>query len=1025
MGKRKKNIPAEQYVEDVLKNNIVVCKWVKLACKRHRHDRNNENKLNFYFDEKAGNEIIFFFHKFLHHSKGEWAGQVFELEPWEQFILWCLFGWKRKEDDQRRFRTAYLEVARKNGKALDSNTIVPTIEGFKQIRDIKIGDKIFDDNGKICNVIAESALFYDHDCYEVEFSTGEKFIADADHLWFTKAHINIPGSHENKIKRDIQRFKPPKLKLRTIHNRKYWYADLYAKQVYLGRYGKSVSKKYKKLAQEDLKKYPIRLNNFERIRTTEEIFNTQIYGCRQDANHSIKIAKSLDLPSRNFSIPPYVLGIWLGDGNSDGAQITCSIEDKEIIESINFYGINTRLVRRNENGSKAYVYRLSFLDNDLCCRNHDPLERNDKGRCLACNREVDYAKRHNLSQPKRINITFQETLRKLNLLKNKHIPIEYLRGSIDQRFQLLCGLMDSDGTITKQGQCCFDNTNQKLSNDVFHLVSSLGFKPSMKIRQAKLNGKYCGDYFEIQFWAYKDTPIFKLKRKLIRQKNEPKKITRTQTRQIVSVKKVESRPTKCITVNSSSGLFLIGESCVPTHNSTLLAGIGLYLFMGDREPGAEIYTAAVKRDQAIITHAEATRMVKKSNDLRKAVTIFKNNISIENTACKFEPLGKDSDSCDGLNVHGALVDELHAHKTRDMWDVLETATGSRRQPLQIAITTAGFDRESICWEQHEYSEKLLKGTIKDDTYFSIIYTIDENDDWKDESIWIKANPNLGISVKLDDLQRKANKAKQISSAVNNFLRKHLDVWVQQSTRWIDIDLWDQNYSHDVNENELMGNMCYGGLDLSSVSDLTAWVLIFPDDADSEMIDVLCRFWCPEARLTDTHNRYRHQYEAWHRDGWLNVTSGDAIDYDDVYAQVLLDTTKNFNLKSMSIDRLFQGYQLAMNLSKEIDGNLEIKENDKKRKVGTMGMGFLSMAGPMKELETRLLKRKINHGNNPIMRYMADSLAVQEDAAGNKKPDKAKSQGKIDGIIGLLMALDRSIRERNISSKYENEGLSSL
>ena len=458
----------------------------------------------------------------------------------------------------------------------------------------------------------------------------------------------------------------------------------------------------------------------------------------------------------------------------------------------------------------------------------------------------------------------------------------------------------------------------------------------------------------------------------------------------------------------------IARKCGKT---TLLAGIGLYLFVADNEPGAECYSAAVKRDQAIITHAEATRMVKRSPSLRKRIDIYKNNLSIDSETCKFEPLGRDSDSCDGLNVHAALIDELHAHKTRDMWDVLETATGARRQPLQIAITTAGFDRQSICWEQHEYLEKILKGVVHNDTYFGLIYTIDEEDDWRNEKVWIKANPNLGISVKLDDLQCKAEKAKEMPAAQNNFLRKHLDVWVKQSSRWLDLTLWDRNFAYDLNEKDLAGQVCFGGLDLSSVSDLTAWVMIFPDLADKERVDVLARFWCPEARLEDRENRYRHDYEAWHRDGWLEITPGDAIDYEMVKEQVLLDA-RIFNLDSMNVDRLFQGYQLSMQLATEL-------KRDNKERVGTIGMGFLSMAGPMLELEKRLLTGKINHGNNPVMRFMADNLAVSTDAAGNKKPDKANSQGKIDGIVALLMALDRCMRKMTSgTSKYESKGLAS-
>ena len=445
--------------------------------------------------------------------------------------------------------------------------------------------------------------------------------------------------------------------------------------------------------------------------------------------------------------------------------------------------------------------------------------------------------------------------------------------------------------------------------------------------------------------------------------------------------------------------------------STLLAGIGLFMLAADSEPGSEVYSCAVKRDQAIITHSEATRMVRASSDLKKKIGIFKNNLHIISTNSKYEPLGKDADSLDGLNVHGALIDELHAHKTREMWDVMETATSSRRQPLQIAITTAGFDRDTVCWEMHEYSDKILREVIEDDTFFPIIYTIDEGDDWQDEKVWPKANPNLFISVKIDDLRRKAKKAKELPSAINNFLRKHLCLWVQQSERWISMELWDSNYKYPINEQELKGKLCFGGIDLSAVSDLTAWVMLFPNPDDNEQVDILVRLWCPEARLYDASNRYRDQYQAWKHQGYLTVTSGNAIDYEEVKTQILLDT-QNFAIDTINIDRLFQGYAMAMDLAKELG----------EERITTMGMGFLSMAAPMKELESRLLKRKLNHGNNPILRFCADNVVTREDPAGNKKPDKANSQGKIDGIVGILLALDRAMRREKQGSKYENEGL---
>lgn len=445
--------------------------------------------------------------------------------------------------------------------------------------------------------------------------------------------------------------------------------------------------------------------------------------------------------------------------------------------------------------------------------------------------------------------------------------------------------------------------------------------------------------------------------------------------------------------------------------STLAAGIALYLLIADGEPGAEIYSAATKREQAKITWEEAQKMISASPDLSRMVRHWRssNTLVVQATASRYQPLGADADSMDGLNVHGAIIDELHAHKTRAVVDVLETATGARRQPLVFEITTAGFDQTSVCWEHHEYSRQILEGSIQDDSWFAYIAALDEGDDWKDPDTWAKANPSYGITVKPDDLARKAEKAKQIPGAQNPFKRLHLNEWTQQSDRWISLELWDENAGEPVDEAALAGRACYGGLDLSSVSDLTSWVMVFPRDEDREAVDILCRFWCPEEKLQDDQNRYRDQYQAWARDGWLQVTPGNAVDYGFIRAQILRDA-ETFRLQDMNVDRLFQGYQLTAELA------------DEGIKVFGMGQGFLSMAVPMKEFERRLLSNKLRHGAHPVLRWMANNVAVRQDPAGNVKPDKATSQGRIDGIVSLVMALDRAMRAEDSGSVYEERGI---
>ena len=305
--------------------------------------------------------------------------------------------------------------------------------------------------------------------------------------------------------------------------------------------------------------------------------------------------------------------------------------------------------------------------------------------------------------------------------------------------------------------------------------------------------------------------------------------------------------------------------------TTTMAGLGLYLTVGDGEPGADVFSAATKRDQAKLSWSEAVKMRNASPALKELVQYWKSSdtLDMESTNSKFQPLGADADTMDGLNVHGALIDELHAHKTPEVVDVLQTATGSRRQPLQFEITTAGTDIEGIGHEHYDYCKKILDQVFDDDTWFTFIAELDEGDDWQDEHTWAKANPNLGISVKLDDLRRKANEAKNRPAALNNFLCKHLNKWVQQVERWIAIEKWDACRA-DGDLSELVGRECYGGLDLSSKIDISAFALIFP--LGDGVFRQLSWYWIPEESLLEREHHDRVPYSVWRDAGWVR---GDA------------------------------------------------------------------------------------------------------------------------------------------------------
>jgi phage terminase large subunit-like protein len=451
--------------------------------------------------------------------------------------------------------------------------------------------------------------------------------------------------------------------------------------------------------------------------------------------------------------------------------------------------------------------------------------------------------------------------------------------------------------------------------------------------------------------------------------------------------------------------------------STFAAGLGLRMLVADAEPGAEIYTAATKFDQAKIIHAEACRMRDASGSLTDRVQRFRNNLSIAGTASKYEPLGADSDTLDGLNVHCALIDELHAHKGRGLWDVLDTATGARRQPLMFAITTAGFDQTSVCWEQHEYAEKVLSGATPDETFFAYIAALDEKDAWDDEAVWKKANPNLGVSVKLDDLRRKCEKAKVTPAAQNAFRRLHLNQWTRQETRFLDLARWDDCMGELMPaeiERVSEGRRAYGGLDLATTTDLAAFVLLFPpEDADEGVFDLVCRFWIPEDGLADRVRKHRIPYDAWVREGWLTATSGNVIDYRAIREEVL-ELADRYRVAEVAFDRWG-----AVAISTDLQ--------DEGLTMVQFGQGYASMSAPTKELEKLVLSKRIRHGGQPVLRWNADNLEVTTDPAGNIKPVKPQhkmSHRKIDGMVALVMALSRAIVDeaRPVRSVYEDRGI---
>jgi phage terminase large subunit-like protein len=437
------------------------------------------------------------------------------------------------------------------------------------------------------------------------------------------------------------------------------------------------------------------------------------------------------------------------------------------------------------------------------------------------------------------------------------------------------------------------------------------------------------------------------------------------------------------------------------NGKTLLAAvIAILLAFFDGEPGAEVYAIATKRDQAKIVWSDAVQMIKRNPRLAKRLQTLALTITDLKTASIFRPLGRDSgDAEQGVNPHGAIVDELHVIEDRDSLDNIETAMSARRQPVVVKITTAGVKRESVWAEERADALSVVEGRADDDSMLVLIYTLDEGDDPFDETVWPKSNPNLGVSVKLDSLREQAEKAKRSPGSLAGFLRFRMNIPTGVSTRALSIEEWDACAGlladEDYHEWEARvfaeARAGYGGLDLASVRDLTALLFVVRDE-ETGHYQAMCRFYCPEDGIRERSRRDAVPYDDWVRDGYLIATPGNVTDYDYVEADIL-SLAETHTIGEIGFDR-WNATQLATDLIAE------------GASMAAVSQTHAGLAPGWRELTKLILERNIEHGGHPILRWMAGNVEVETDPAGNEKPSKRHSAERIDGMVALDMAIGR-------------------
>lgn len=446
--------------------------------------------------------------------------------------------------------------------------------------------------------------------------------------------------------------------------------------------------------------------------------------------------------------------------------------------------------------------------------------------------------------------------------------------------------------------------------------------------------------------------------------------------------------------------------------SELAAAVALLLTCGDGEERAEVYGCASDRQQATIVFDVAADMVRMCPALSKRVKILasQKRIIYLPTNSFYQVLSSEAYSKHGFNIHGVVYDELHAAPDRRLFDVMTKGSGdARMQPLFFYITTAGTDTNSICYETHQKAKDILEGRKIDPTFYPVIYGADEGDDWTDPKVWKKANPSLDITVGMDKVKAACESAKQNPGEENSFRQLRLNQWVKQAVRWMPMEKWDQ-CAFAVNEEELEGRVCYGGLDLSSTTDITAFVLVFPPLDEEDKFQLLPYFWIPEETLDLRVRRDHVPYDVWERQGFLQTTEGNVVHYG--YIEKFIERLgERFNIREIAFDR-WGAVQMVQNL--EGMGFT----------VVPFGQGFKDMSPPTKELMKLTLEQRIAHGGHPVLRWMMDNIFIRTDPAGNIKADKEKSTEKIDGAIAAIMGLDRAIRCGNDTreSVYDTRGL---
>lgn len=897
-----------------------------------------------HFSVEAAESVCFFIENFIHLSKSRNPGQLFTLLPYQRYeIIYPLFGWL-KPDGMRRFNRGYIEVAKKNAKALDLKTEIPTPQGFKQLSDIGTGDYVFAIDGNPTRVVAESEIFIDHDCYELEFANGESIVADAGHLWELFSH-NWKGKKKilssQEIFNYLQSTKHPLLKVRKGQATQTAKIELPIDPYILGYWlgdGSSAA--------------------------------AHISCGVQDIDHL-----KAEIKKAGFSMATHK--------RKENFLISLTGREKE---------------NHCKRGHSLEIFGSL---------RYDKLRNKNYTSCLKCERQLSKKKRGG-EVPSYNNFYVVEKLRNLGVLNNKHIPELYLFADRDSRLALLQGLLDSDGTVSKASQVSFTNCNDKLARDFYTLARSLGFKATISESEAKINGRYICQAYVISFFTEQKVFRLERKNKRLNRKLHKdrqnwiylKSIKKVDPR---PVKCIQVEHEEKLFLTTRSYIPTHNSTIAGAIGNYMLFGDGessaeIYCAANDKGQAKIVWDIAadmvetspyLSREKQSIQYS-TSRIVKDMTSWFAAWSSDRSSKDGPIAHCVI---------CDELH-------EWKGEQGADFFNKIKFAGRARRQPLcPLVITTAGSNRHGICFDQHMYARKVLDGTIVDKQFFALIYAADEKkikedpDYWKSHEARAAANPGLGTILTEDDFLSDIAECENNPTALNAFLRYRLNLWVQAENPWMDLNVWRNNIG-EVDEEKLIGCECFTGIDLASTDDTTAIVHCFPirEKPQGKILSmkIVPRIFVPEESAYDAIRKNVVSYDHWIKSKQIFTTPGSCIDYKFIYAQLEKDI-KKFNVKEIAYDRA-----LSVNIIPDLMNdypNLELVP---------FGQGWVSMSEPIKAMYVWLQNGMIEHGGHPVLEYMAGNAVAEYDPRENITLTKRKSTGKIDGIIAMIMGFARAL-----------------